>query len=92
MIPQNIINHFDEYHITLTWNELHERFGFDLKSWKQRFRDEFYKQPRSTSEVEFFLIFGNRFINPLLNDILGRRSLHPTFNKLVDYVIDKKRN
>lgn len=72
----------------MVWNELSIRFGFNLKEWKKKFRQQFSYQPRNVSEVEFFLRFGNKSINPVLNEILGRKNLYPTFNRLVDYIMD----
>ena len=92
MLPRNIIDQYSEHHITLAWRELHERFGFDLKGWKQLFRDQFMKQPRNTTELDYFLIFGNQFINPVLNDILRRRQGFPTFNKFMDYIIERRKD
>jgi len=80
---------FSEMHITLTWNELHERFGFDLKTWKKKFNDYLMKQPRETDIVSAFFRFGNDRLNPILNEILGRSSGYPTFNRLTAYVAKK---
>ena len=82
----------EEYHITLIWGELKERFGFDIKKWKQhKFPQFLRKQPRGVSEIDAFYRFGNDFINPLLNDILGRPPAYPTFNNLVNYIVKKSR-
>jgi hypothetical protein len=80
---------FSEMHINLTWDELHDRFGFDLKTWKKKFNDYLMKQPRETDLVSAFLRFGNDRLNPLLNEILGRASGYPTFNRLTSYVAKK---
>jgi len=81
---------FEEAHIKAIWNELHERFGFNLKGWKPKF-DAFYeKQTRDVSPMSAFYRFGYTYINPILNEILVRRVQTPTFNNLVKYVITKK--
>lgn len=80
---------FSEMHINLTWDELHERFGFDLKTWNKKFNDYLMKQPRETDLISAFFRFGNDRINPLLNEILGRSSGFPTFNRLTAYVAKK---
>lgn len=80
---------FSEMHINHTWDELHERFGFDLTTWKKKFNDYLMKQPRETDLVSAFLRFGNDRLNPLLNEILGRSSGFPTFNRLTTYVAKK---
>lgn len=74
--------------MNLAWQELKIRFGFNLPAWKMRFREEFLRQPRNVTEIEFFLIFGNRSINHLLNQILGRTRLHPTFNEMIEYILN----
>jgi hypothetical protein len=76
-------------HIQITWQELNERFGFELKAWKKKFHDYRMKQPSNADVVGVFFKFGNDRINPLLNEILGRSSGFPTFNRLVDYITKK---
>ena len=88
MIPPHLERNFQEIHINLVWDELAMRFGFNLKEWKKKYKQQFSYQPRNVSEVEFFLRFGNKAINPVLNEILGRQNLYPTFNRLVDYILD----
>lgn len=88
MISKKIETDFQEHHMNLAWQELKTRFGFDLPAWKKQFREEFLKQPRNVTEIEFFLIFGNRSINDILNQILGRRRQHPTFNKMIEYILN----
>lgn len=80
---------FSEMHIRLTWEELNTRFGFDLKTWKKKFDDYQMKQPRETDIVSAFYRFGNDRLNPLLNEILGRSSGYPTFNRLTEYIVKK---
>jgi hypothetical protein len=62
--------------MNLVWLELKTRFGFILVYWQKEFREQVSRQARNVTEVEFFLIFGNRSINDVLNNILGRRSQH----------------
>jgi hypothetical protein len=81
----------DETHIKEIWNELHTRFGFNLKEWKPRFEKFVIKQSRETNLMSCFYQFGHHNINPVLNEILGRQRLYPTFTNLVDYVISKNR-
>jgi len=81
---------FMEYHISRIWNELHDRFGFDIKKWKARFEDYHKKHPRMDSKLSAFNHFGYDEINPVLNKILCRNNMHPTFNNLVQYVINNK--
>lgn len=87
----NSLSDFEEMHIKLTFKELNERFGFDLKFWNKKFYDALKEQPRSVDERGYFLRWGNDNVNPLLNQILGRRTLHDTFNKFVLYVMNKQR-
>jgi hypothetical protein len=79
----------DEAHIKEIWNELHERFGFNLKEWKKKFDQYVIKQTRETSVMSCFYRFGHDYINPILNDILCRQRLYPTFTNLVKFVISK---
>ncbi|HLT81998.1 MAG TPA: hypothetical protein VKZ86_13305 [Cyclobacteriaceae bacterium] len=88
-LPAKISDEFNARHMEMVWEELRVRFGFNVATWKRMFRNEFSKQPRNVTEVEFFLIFGNRNINDLLNRLLCRRLNHPTFNALVFYVIER---
>ncbi|HEY4655337.1 MAG TPA: hypothetical protein VIH22_12535 [Cyclobacteriaceae bacterium] len=78
---------FDEHTRTMIFRELNARFGFPVKEWKKRFSEELGKKPRNQSAEEYFMHFGNTFINPVLNEILCRNRLHPTFNKFVEYVV-----
>ena len=73
-------------HINQTFDLLHTKFGFPIKKWEDHFREYRRTQPRS-GELESFMRFGYKEINPVLNKILLRRDGHPTFNKLVEYVI-----
>lgn len=83
------IQDFQEQHIHHTWEELHNRFGFDLKTWKKKFNDYLMKQPRETDLVSAFFRFGNDRINPILNEILGRSSGFPTFQRFTEYIQSK---
>jgi hypothetical protein len=80
---------FEERHITIVWVELRNRFGFNIDGWKKEFSNYFDSQPRNVSEIDAFIVFGNRRINPVLNMILKRKELHPTFNKLVLYILNR---
>lgn len=90
MIPQNIERNFEAIHINMVWEELEKRFGFNVKEWKKSFKEQLSSQPRSISEVEFFLRFGNRHLNNILNQILCRNAGFPTFNRLVDYILERE--
>jgi hypothetical protein len=81
----------DEAHIKEIWNELHVRFGFNLKEWKPRFDQYVVKQTRETSVMSCFYRFGHDHINPVLNEILCRQRLYPTFTNLVRFVISKSK-
>lgn len=82
---------FMEYHISIVWNELHNRFGFDTKKWKARFEEYRQKHTRINSKLSAFNHFGYEEINPVLNKILCRNDLYPTFNNLIQYIIQKGR-
>ena len=89
MIPQLISDNFELLHIDLVFKELQSRFGFNEIAWKKKFQEYLTKQPRTTSEMDAFIKFGNSFINPVLNEILSRNSLHSTFVKMLYYVVEK---
>jgi hypothetical protein len=78
---------FNEYTRNLIFQELHDRFGFPVKVWKKKFNEELSRRPTHVSEEDYFPYFGNTHINPILNDILGRNRLHPTFNKFMEYLL-----
>ena len=83
---------FEEKDIDKVFLLLREKFGFNLDGWKKAFDDYFMQHAtRRQTRIEFFCIFGNSFINPVLNKILCRREQHPTFNKMVEYVVKGKR-
>jgi len=79
----------DEAYIKEIWDELHVRFGFNRKEWKSRFEKYVVKQSRETSIMGCFYRFGHDHINPILNDILCRQRLYPTFTNLVKFVMTK---
>lgn len=85
-----VLEDFSERHIGLTWVELHHRFGFDQKSWEKKFNDYLMKQPRGTDIVSAFFKFGNDRINPILNELLGRASGFPTFNRFLEFIVKNK--
>ena len=89
--PRNVFTSLSEVHIQQTWDELTDRFGFDEKGWKKKFSEYLAKQPANTLPVDAFTRFGNLFINPMLNSILCRGESHPTFNNLVEYIIQGKK-
>jgi hypothetical protein len=89
MIPQLISDHFEPMHIDLVFKELKSRFGFNDKAWRKKFEEYLSRQPRTTSEMDAFIKFGNSLVNPVLNEILCRQALHATFVKLLFYVIEK---
>lgn len=82
---------FEEADIDKVWSILKERFGFNIKEWKKQFEDYFMRHAtRSQNRAGFFCEFGHDHINPILNKILCRRDLHPTFNNLIVYVVGMK--
>jgi hypothetical protein len=83
-------NEFTEAFISKVWDELHLRFGFDLKHWKIEFKKYLDTQSRQQPIEGVFYRFGQARINPLLNQILGRGQSHPTFYNLIDYVVSGK--
>ena len=90
-LPHNIIDNFQEIHVKMVWEELRDRFGFNIKDWKKKFADYLAKQQRNTHELDAFLKFGINDLNPVLNSILCRQHYHPTFMNLVEYILSKHR-
>ena len=88
MIPQLIEDYFAPMHIDLVFRELKERFGFNEKAWRKKFEEFLSRQPRTTSEMDAFIKFGNSMVNPVLNQILCRQALHSTFVKLLFYIVE----
>lgn len=83
------IKQLNEHHMNLTWSELQSRFGFNIDHWKKEFKTFMSSQPRNVSELDGFIQFGNRRINPVMNNILGRNELFPTFNNFLCFIIRK---
>ncbi len=88
-LPYNIFDNFEEMHVNVVWDELKQRFSFNLVSWKNQFSGYLSKQPRNTHELDAFLKFGIDLINPVLNQILGREGYHPTFMNMVEYILKR---
>lgn len=72
------------------WDLLADKFGFNVKEWKLRLLEYKLRHHRRELETDVFLVFGNKVLNPLLNQILQRRSGYPTFNRMVEYVMKGK--
>ncbi|MFZ6013666.1 MAG: hypothetical protein ACOYXT_25225 [Bacteroidota bacterium] len=89
--PKRLEHDFEEMHIAMVWEELHLRFGFNIKEWKKLFLEYREKQPREMRVTGAFFRFGNQHINVLLNKILCRSSGFATWNNLCEYVMQKKR-
>jgi len=89
-LPRKVEYEFMDYHITQVWVELNGRFGFDIKKWKIKFASYSQKHPRYDSVASAFNHFGFDEINPILNKILCRNEMYPTFNNLVEYVVKKR--
>lgn len=85
------IKDFQESDIDKVWDELKTRFGFNVNNWKKLFNEFLGGQPRNTLVEDAFLVFGNKRINPVLNEILCRNSLYPTFNNMVEYILKIKK-
>lgn len=87
---------FTSFHIDRVWALLGEQFGFNTRQWKFRFADyrEEMKIKRKDLDhdlVSDFYYFGNTVINPVLNQILGRNDVYPTFNNLIHFVATGKK-
>jgi hypothetical protein len=83
----NIFYEMDSIHIQQVFDELANRFGFPEKKWKERWKAHLAGKPRGEDEIGLFLSFGNEYINPILNALLVRNPVHPTFTNLCEYII-----
>jgi hypothetical protein len=86
----NPFDRFNEMHMQQVWDLLATKFGFNVPEWKMRFREYKLAYHRKLLDTDAFLIFGNKVLNPLLNQILQRRQGYPTFNRMVKYVMGVK--
>jgi len=86
----NIFDQMEAIHIAKVLEELALRFGFPEKKWKTEWKAHLSKQPGNQNEVSVFLRFGHERIEPVLNGLLLRRSSHPTFSKLCEYIIKRE--
>lgn len=86
----NIFDQMEAIHITKVLEELALRFGFPEKKWKTEWKTHLSKQSPNHDEVSIFLRFGHERIEPLLNGLLLRRTTHPTFSKLCEYIIKRE--
>jgi len=87
MASKLLSDNFTEMHISITWQELHTRFGFNRREWEKKFRTFLSRQPRTTSELDAFIKFGTMHVNPVLNAILCRNGLHDTFIRMLEYIV-----
>ena len=88
MHDRPVFREFEEARVAKVWDVLKTTFHFNVSEWKKEYESFLGKQPRNTDNADAFLIFGSRFIEPILNQILKRRTGHPTWNKLIDHVIN----
>jgi len=83
---------FNEYHMEYFWKFLNQKFGFNTKEWEARYFRYHLEQRdggRQMRHLDTFYRFGIKFIQPILNQILCRRELHPTFHNLCNYIAKK---
>jgi hypothetical protein len=81
---------FEEGHMPLVWDELHDRFGVNTKKWREKFETEFLQQPHAVGKVEFFRRFMNENFNGTINHLLCRHPIQGTMNALMDYVAKRR--
>ena len=86
---QYIRDVFEVTDIDKVWNELEQRFHFNVKAWKKEFEVVATNSARFKDLQEVFLEYGKMNIEPLLNAIL-KRHRHPTWINLVTYVLKDK--
>ena len=63
--------------------------GIDVPKVVRECWDEYDLSDRKDTPATFFLKYGVRVINPLLNKKLGRPVGHPTFNDIMEYSLEE---
>ena len=82
---------FDRDNIERVWAYLGKKFGFNIPAWKKDFEDSLLVSRRDKSVQVQFMEFGKRRIEPVLNDILCRKSF-PTWINLLAFLLNEKIN
>ncbi len=90
VIPQDISLVFDEGDIERVWNYLEKVFHFNKKVWKPIFEERYIRSSRELTKMEIFVRFGRDNFEPSINVILGRAEGHPTWLKLIRYIVRDK--
>jgi len=90
VIPQDISLVFDESDVELVWDYLEKVFHLNKKVWRPIFEEKYLTSTRELSKMEIFVRFGRDNFQPAINVILGREELHPTWLKLIRYVVRDK--
>jgi hypothetical protein len=80
---------FTEAHIPYVWDELHDRFGFNVKAWQKLYKAELAQAGFREDIRAVFFRFGMKHINPVLNSILCRGATHNTWDPFVSFVVKK---
>jgi hypothetical protein len=90
VIPEDIRIVFDEGDIELTWDYLEKVFHFNKKVWKPIFEEKYLRSTRELTKMEIFVRFGREHFEQAINVILGRVEGHPTWLKLIRYIVRDK--
>ncbi len=88
-LPPDIEDEITELHVREIWQLLKDRFSFNIPEWKKEFKRYLDRQPRNSSEIQVFVEFGKKFIQPVLNKALCREEYHPTWRNLIVHVVSK---
>jgi hypothetical protein len=90
ILPNAIRQQLADIHMGKTWTLLQERFSFNITAWRKAFRQYYSRQPDRVTELQAFLAFGLKFIQPVLNKILGRKADYPTWYRLIEWIVKNK--
>jgi hypothetical protein len=86
-LPGYVKNDLTEAHMDRTWTVLQEKFSFNIQGWKKDFRQYYSRQSERVTELQAFMEFGLKHIQPLLNKVLKRSDDHPTWHRLIEWVV-----
>jgi len=80
--------YWDEANIKLVLRELKDHFGFPVEPWNEKLNG-YCLENKIEDRMEGFIKLGTEVINPILNNILCRKSGYPTFQKFFEFVVKK---
>jgi hypothetical protein len=80
---------FNLNHLPLVYDQL-AKLGVDAKAIEADFEYKFKHQSYVSGKNTFFLLYGCKSIEPLLNEKLNRKFDHPTFRDMILYLLKEE--